>query len=81
MRVKVSIRLPADIVRAIDALHPGNRSRFIETACIDALQRAAREAQQKTGLEDVNQELIDILLDHVQADDSGTMIEKPIDEK
>ena len=74
MRVRISVTLDEDVVRAMDALTKGSRSRFIEQACIEAIQRLARAAQDKTGLEDVNQELIDILLDHVQADDSGTMV-------
>ncbi len=67
MKVKTSITLPEDLLRAIDQTDP-NRSSFIEKAArqyLAALSKSRREAQDaeilNTRAESLNREALDVL--------------------
>lgn len=73
MRVRISISLDSETVQAIDNVG-GPRSRFIEAAVKEKLYRLAEGSNLPIVLEDVNDELVDILLDHVQVDGNGELV-------
>jgi hypothetical protein len=72
MRVKISVTLDAETVRAMDRVG-GPRSRFIEGAVREALERHAQTIT-TAPLAEVTEELVDILLDHVQVDGNGSLV-------
>ena len=72
MRVKISVTLDAETVRAMDRVG-GPRSRFIECAVREALERHA-QSHTAAPLAEVTEELVDILLDHVQVDGNGSLV-------
>ncbi len=75
MRVKTSVTLSPEVLRALDEIagRPGNRSRVIERAIVEFLERRRRQAREARDLEilnrsadELNREVEDVLAYQVE---------------